>query len=114
MAPLVDAETTEATMIIKNILVGRRGNVVTIEPTANLTAAIKLLAERRIGAVVILGADRLAPFPLCFGASGLYLNGVRMPVLGTWLSSYFRYLHFANDLARLIHNADAGLLDRYV
>jgi len=58
MAPLVDAETTEATMIIKNILVGRRGNVVTIEPTANLTAAIKLLAERRIGAVVILGADR--------------------------------------------------------
>jgi CBS domain-containing protein len=38
-------------------LVGKRGNVITIEPTANLTAAIKLLAERRIGAVVILGAD---------------------------------------------------------
>jgi CBS domain-containing protein len=44
-------------MIVKNILVGKRGNVVTIEPTANLTAAVKLLAERRIGAVVILGAD---------------------------------------------------------
>ena len=44
-------------MIVKNILAGRRGNVVTIEPTADLTAAIKLLAERRIGAVVILGAD---------------------------------------------------------
>jgi len=44
-------------MIVKNILVGKRGNVITIEPTANLTAAIKLLAERRIGAVVILGAD---------------------------------------------------------
>jgi len=44
-------------MIVKNILAGRRGNVITIEPTADLTAAIKLLAERRIGAVVILGAD---------------------------------------------------------
>jgi CBS domain-containing protein len=44
-------------MIVKHILLGRRGNVVTIEPTADLAAAIKLLAERRIGAVVILGAD---------------------------------------------------------
>jgi CBS domain-containing protein len=44
-------------MIVKNILAGKRDNVVTIEPTANLTAAVKLLAERRIGAVVILGAD---------------------------------------------------------
>jgi CBS domain-containing protein len=44
-------------MLVKNILVGKRGNVVTIEPTADLTAAVKLLAERRIGAVVILGAD---------------------------------------------------------
>jgi CBS domain-containing protein len=44
-------------MIVKNILVGKRGNVVTIEPAADLTAAIKLLAEQRIGAVVILGAD---------------------------------------------------------
>jgi CBS domain-containing protein len=44
-------------MIVKNILVGKRGNVVTIEPTADLTAAVKLLAERRIGAVVIVDAD---------------------------------------------------------
>ncbi len=44
-------------MIVKNILAGRRGDVVTIEPTADLTAAIKVLAERRIGAVVILGAN---------------------------------------------------------
>jgi CBS domain-containing protein len=44
-------------MIVKSILLGRRGNVVTIEPTADLAAAIKRLAERRIGALVILGAD---------------------------------------------------------
>jgi CBS domain-containing protein len=44
-------------MIVKNILAGKRGNVVTIEPTANLAAAVKLLAEQRIGAVVIPGAD---------------------------------------------------------
>jgi acyl dehydratase/CBS domain-containing protein len=49
--------TREAAMIVKNILLGRRGNVVTIEPTADLAAAVKLLAERRIGAVVIVGAD---------------------------------------------------------
>jgi CBS domain-containing protein len=47
-------------MFVKNILVGKRGNVVTIEPTADLTAAVKLLAERRIGAVVILGANHRA------------------------------------------------------
>jgi CBS domain-containing protein len=45
-------------MIVKNILAGKRGNVVTIEPTADLAAAAKLLAGRRIGAVVILGADQ--------------------------------------------------------
>jgi CBS domain-containing protein len=44
-------------MFVKNILNSKRGNVVTIEPTADLTAAVKLLAEQRIGAVVILGAD---------------------------------------------------------
>ncbi len=44
-------------MIVKHILEGRRGNVITIEPTADLAAAAKLLAERHIGAVVILGAD---------------------------------------------------------
>ena len=44
-------------MIVKHILEGRLGNVITIEPTADLAAAAKLLAERHIGAVVILGAD---------------------------------------------------------
>ena len=44
-------------MIVKNILASKRGEVVTIEPTADVTTAIKLLAERRIGAVVILGAN---------------------------------------------------------
>jgi len=44
-------------MIVKNILADKRGNVATIEPTTDLAAAVKLLAERRIGAVVVLGAD---------------------------------------------------------
>jgi CBS domain-containing protein len=44
-------------MIVKTILAAKRGDVVTIEPTADLAAAVKLLAERRIGSVVILGAD---------------------------------------------------------
>jgi CBS domain-containing protein len=44
-------------MIVKHIMAGKSGNVVTIDPTADLAAAAKLLAERRIGAVVILGVD---------------------------------------------------------
>jgi CBS domain-containing protein len=44
-------------MIVKNILAAKRGDVVTIEATANLSAAVKLLTEQHIGAVVILGAD---------------------------------------------------------
>ena len=44
-------------MIVKNILAGKGGNVITINPTADVIAAVKLLAERGIGAVVVLGAD---------------------------------------------------------
>ena len=40
-------------------IVSRKGrNVVTIEPSATLEAAVATLAEHRIGAVVVLGADR--------------------------------------------------------
>jgi len=44
-------------MIVKDLLLNRRVNVVTIEPAADLAAAVNMLAERCIGAVVILGAD---------------------------------------------------------
>jgi CBS domain-containing protein len=44
-------------VIVKNILTGKGGDVATIEPTADLKAAVKVLAERRIGALVILGTD---------------------------------------------------------
>jgi CBS domain-containing protein len=45
-------------MNVKAILAAKGGDVVTIEPTANLATAVKLLAERRIGALVVLGPDR--------------------------------------------------------
>ncbi len=44
-------------MIVKSIIDTKGGDVVTIEPGATLDAAAKLLAEHRIGAVVVLGAD---------------------------------------------------------
>jgi CBS domain-containing protein len=44
-------------VIVKDLSLGRRGDVVTTEPSADLAAAAKVLAERRIGAVVVLGAD---------------------------------------------------------
>jgi CBS domain-containing protein len=45
-------------MTVKAILSGKGCDVVTIEPSATLTTAIKLLAERRIGALVITGPDQ--------------------------------------------------------
>ena len=44
-------------MTVKAILATKGDNVVTIEPTASLDAAVKILADRRIGALVIFGAD---------------------------------------------------------
>jgi len=48
-------------MLVKDILAAKGTEVVGIEPTANLHTAAQLLAARKIGAVVILGAgNRLA------------------------------------------------------
>jgi CBS domain-containing protein len=48
-------------MNVKAILAAKGGDVISIEPTATLEAAAKLLSTHRIGAVVILGAGgRLA------------------------------------------------------
>ncbi len=44
-------------MIVKNILANKSGDVITINPTTDIIAAAKLLAERGIGAVVVLGVD---------------------------------------------------------
>ena len=44
-------------MIVKSIIDSKGRDVVTLEPAASLDKASKLLAERRIGAVVVLGAD---------------------------------------------------------
>jgi CBS domain-containing protein len=44
-------------MTVKAILSRKGGDVVTIAPTANLSAAVKLLAERRIGALIVTGPD---------------------------------------------------------
>jgi CBS domain-containing protein len=44
-------------MTVKAILSRKGGNVVTIAPTATLSAAVKLLAERRIGAIVVTGPE---------------------------------------------------------
>jgi CBS domain-containing protein len=45
-------------MTVKAILSRKGKDVLTIEPTATLATAVKLLADRKIGAVVITGADR--------------------------------------------------------
>jgi CBS domain-containing protein len=45
-------------MTVKAILSAKGGEVATIEPSATVAAAAKRLAERRIGALVVTGADR--------------------------------------------------------
>lgn len=48
-------------MNVKTILAAKGGDIISIEPTATLAAASKLLSKHRIGAVVIRGAGgRLA------------------------------------------------------
>jgi CBS domain-containing protein len=44
-------------MTVSIILAAKGREVVTIEPGATLKSAVALLAERRIGAVLVLGAD---------------------------------------------------------
>src|ERR1700674_1759517 len=51
-------QTRRLPMTVKAIL-SRKGNeVLTIEPTATLAAAVKMLAQRRIGALVVTGPGR--------------------------------------------------------
>jgi CBS domain-containing protein len=45
-------------MTVKAILAAKGGEVITIEPTAKLAAAAELLAERKIGALVVIGAEQ--------------------------------------------------------
>jgi CBS domain-containing protein len=45
-------------MTVKAILSRKGNNVITIEPTVTLSAAVNILAEHRIGAVVVAGADK--------------------------------------------------------
>ena len=45
-------------MTVSVILSTKGSEVFTIEPTATLETAIHILADRRIGALVVLGADR--------------------------------------------------------
>ena len=44
-------------MTVKAILSAKGGNVVTIDPNTKVLTAAKLLAERRIGALVVTGPD---------------------------------------------------------
>ena len=45
-------------MTVKAILSVKGTDVFTIEPTANLAGAARLLAERKVGALVVTGPDR--------------------------------------------------------
>jgi CBS domain-containing protein len=48
----------EATMTVKSILDSKGTDVATIDPSADLASAVKLLAAHRIGALVVVGSDQ--------------------------------------------------------
>jgi CBS domain-containing protein len=48
----------EVPMTVKAILSGKGPDIITIEPTADLANAVKVLAEHRIGAVIVTGTDQ--------------------------------------------------------
>jgi CBS domain-containing protein len=52
-------------MTVSIILASKGREVVTIAPSASLASAVGLLVEKRIGAVLILGADRRVVGILC-------------------------------------------------
>jgi len=45
-------------MTVSAILSAKGREIVSVDPNATLAAAVKLLAEKRIGAVLVLGVDR--------------------------------------------------------
>jgi CBS domain-containing protein len=47
----------EAVMTVNDILLHKGSEVITIEPTATVAAAVRMLAQRRIGALLVTGAD---------------------------------------------------------
>ncbi len=58
LADLQDVKVGEATMTVSIILAAKSREVVSVEPNATLASAVALLAEKRIGAVLVLGVDR--------------------------------------------------------
>lgn len=48
----------EVDMTVSIILAAKGREVVSVEPNAKLSSAVALLAEKRIGALVVLGVDR--------------------------------------------------------
>ena len=45
-------------MIVKAILAAKGSDVISIEPTATLETAVRILTEHKIGALLVLGPDR--------------------------------------------------------
>jgi CBS domain-containing protein len=43
---------------VNDILLHKGSEVITIEPTATVAAAVRMLAQRRVGALLVTGADR--------------------------------------------------------
>src|SRR5579871_3572190 len=49
----------EATMTVRAILDTKGHQITSVEPAAKLSAAVKMLAERKIGAVLVMSAGRI-------------------------------------------------------
>ena len=65
-------------MTVKTILSRKGRGVVTIEPSAALEVAIATLAEHRIGALVVLGADGAGHWHFVRARYRAHVRGIRL------------------------------------
>jgi len=52
-------DSPEATMTVRSILDSKGHQIMSVEPDAKLAAAVKLLAERKIGAVLVMAQGKM-------------------------------------------------------
>ncbi len=52
-------ESLEATMTVRAILDSKGHDILSVEPGVKLSAAVKILSERRIGAVLVMSGGRI-------------------------------------------------------
>ena len=99
-------------MTVKTILATKGSEVTTIAPTATLEEAIAVLAKRRIGALVVLGADQrvigiLSERDIVRTLSERGANAIKEPLAKT-MTRVRRHLQRGDSVSELMERMTHG------